>query len=152
MLWIAISAAGVTISVRTVAKPSPNTIAVDRLIHHCVDGAPTVTAPAGWTAAGNVANGSAVRTVAFARVAAPGDPASWDFTWTGTRKAAAAALAYRGVHGTTPVEITANATGSGTNHTAPSLATSGNGRELINVYATTGATSFTASSPTSPTA
>ena len=38
-----ISAAGVTINVKMVAKPSPNTIAVDRLIHHCVDGAPTTT-------------------------------------------------------------------------------------------------------------
>ena len=41
MFSIAISAAGVTISVSTVAKPRPNTIAVDRLIHHCVAGAPT---------------------------------------------------------------------------------------------------------------
>jgi hypothetical protein len=37
---IAISAAGVTISVSNVAKPRPKTIAVDRLIHHCVEGAP----------------------------------------------------------------------------------------------------------------
>ena len=42
MFSIAISAAGVTISVSTVAKPSPNTMAVERLIHHCVAGAPTV--------------------------------------------------------------------------------------------------------------
>ena len=41
-LSIAISAAGVTTSVSTVAKPSPNTMAVDRLIHHCVAGAPIV--------------------------------------------------------------------------------------------------------------
>src|SRR3974377_795628 len=39
---MAMSAAGVMISVSTVAKPSPNTIPVDRLIHHCVAGAPTV--------------------------------------------------------------------------------------------------------------
>ena len=39
---MAMSAAGVTINVSTVAKPRPKTIAVDRLIHHCVDGAPTV--------------------------------------------------------------------------------------------------------------
>jgi hypothetical protein len=39
---IAISAAGVTIKVSMVAKPSPNTMAVERLIHHCVAGAPTV--------------------------------------------------------------------------------------------------------------
>ena len=38
-----ISVAGVTTSVSTVAKPRPKTIAVDRLIHHCVDGAPIVT-------------------------------------------------------------------------------------------------------------
>ena len=29
-------------SVSMVAKPSPNTMAVERLIHHCVAGAPTV--------------------------------------------------------------------------------------------------------------
>ena len=39
---IAISAAGVTISVSTVAKPRPKTMAVERWIHHCVDGAPIV--------------------------------------------------------------------------------------------------------------
>ena len=37
-----IRAAGVTTSVSTVAKLRPNTIAVDRLIHHCVAGAPIV--------------------------------------------------------------------------------------------------------------
>jgi hypothetical protein len=42
-LAIPISAAGVTMSVSTVAKPSPNTIAVERWIHHWVAGAPTVT-------------------------------------------------------------------------------------------------------------
>ena len=40
MFSIAISAAGVTTSVSTVAKPRPNTMAVERLIHHCVAGAP----------------------------------------------------------------------------------------------------------------
>src|ERR1700704_5302228 len=39
---IAIRAAGVTTSVNTVAKARPKTMAVERLIHHCVDGAPTV--------------------------------------------------------------------------------------------------------------
>ena len=43
MFSIAISAAGVTISVSTVAKPSPNTIAVERWIHHCVAGVPTLS-------------------------------------------------------------------------------------------------------------
>src|SRR5215510_13572720 len=42
MFSIAISAAGVTIRVSRVAKPSPNTMAVERLIHHCVAGAPMV--------------------------------------------------------------------------------------------------------------
>src|SRR5438132_10067408 len=37
-----ISAAGVMIKVRTVANPRPNTIAVERLIHHWVAGAPMV--------------------------------------------------------------------------------------------------------------
>src|SRR6266436_7592410 len=41
-LAIAISAAGVTTRVSTVAKPRPNTMAVERLIHHCVAGAPSV--------------------------------------------------------------------------------------------------------------
>src|SRR5215218_7647820 len=35
-----ISIAGVTTRVRTVAKPRPKTMAVDRWIHHCVEGAP----------------------------------------------------------------------------------------------------------------
>ena len=39
----AISIAGVTTSVSTVAKPSPNTVAVESCTHHCVEGAPTVT-------------------------------------------------------------------------------------------------------------
>ena len=34
------SAQGVTISVRIVAKLSPNTMAVDKDTHHCVEGAP----------------------------------------------------------------------------------------------------------------
>ena len=42
MFAIAISIAGVTTKVSTVAKPRPKTIAVERLIHHCVAGAPTV--------------------------------------------------------------------------------------------------------------
>src|SRR5262249_8843416 len=40
MFSIVIRIAGVTMSVSTVAKPSPNTIAVERWIHHCVAGAP----------------------------------------------------------------------------------------------------------------
>ncbi len=36
------SCAGVTTSVRMVAKPRPKTIAVESWIHHCVDGAPMV--------------------------------------------------------------------------------------------------------------
>ena len=52
MFSIAIRAAGVTIRVRIVAKPRPNTIAVERWIHHCVAGAPTVishdTNSKGW--------------------------------------------------------------------------------------------------------
>src|SRR5439155_8892107 len=43
MFSITIRAAGVTISVSTVAKPRPKTMAVERWIHHCVAGAPTET-------------------------------------------------------------------------------------------------------------
>ena len=44
MFAMPMSAAGVRIRVSTVAKPRPKTIAVDRLIHHCVAGAPWVMA------------------------------------------------------------------------------------------------------------
>jgi RHS repeat-associated protein len=88
----------------TVNRPV-NTQTGDVLFAHVVvnTGTSTISAPSGWTQL-TTTNNSQVRSSAFWRVAAAGDPSSWNFTFDGSYQASGGIAAYAGVNQASPVD------------------------------------------------
>jgi RHS repeat-associated protein len=95
----------------------------------------TPNAPAGWNLA-DTASQTYTRTRVWTRVAQTGDPASWTFTWSGTRGAAGGIAAYSGVDTTNPVMTSATYLQGAWvyNHTATGVTTTAPNSMLITAY------------------
>jgi RHS repeat-associated protein len=105
----------------------------------------TVTPPAGWTSIATATNSTTIRTVAFRKVAGGSEPASYTFTLSVSKKAAASISAYTGVDPATPVDVSATATNAtSTSQVAASVTTTTGGyRQLVEIYGAAAATTFT---------
>ena len=106
-------------------------------------GAPTLTAPAGWSLVRQDANGTTMRQTIYSHVVGTSEPASYTWTWGAAQAAAGGILAYGGVSTVTPVNASgAQANTSATSVTAPSIANTKAG-QLIGFFGTGTATAFT---------
>ncbi len=99
-------------------------------------GSSVVTAPAGWTLVRMDLNASSLRKSTYVRVATGSEPATYTWTFSGSRLAAAVIHAYSGVDTTTPVDVVGGqVNASGTAVTAPSITTTVPNTMLVGFFA-----------------
>ncbi len=99
-------------------------------------GSSVVTAPAGWTLVRMDLNASSLRKSTYVRVATGSEPATYTWTFSGSRLAAAVIHAYSGVDTTTPVDVVGGqVNASGTAVTAPSITTTVANTMLVGFFA-----------------
>ncbi len=99
-------------------------------------GSSVVTAPAGWTLVRMDLNASSLRKSTYVRVATGSEPATYTWTFSGSRLAAAVIHAYSGVDTTTPVDaVGGQVNASGTAVTAPSITTTVANTMLVGFFA-----------------
>ncbi|MEK7765146.1 MAG: hypothetical protein AAB368_02810, partial [bacterium] len=107
-------------------------------------GAIAVTAPAGWNLIGRTDNGTDISLLVYWRTA-NAEPPSYLWTFGAAVRANGGIVAYTGVDPVNPIDDQAAVTtGSGTNHTAPSLVTSVDNDMLVGVFTLSMGTSWTA--------
>src|SRR3954470_7401387 len=104
--------------------------------------------PTGWTkvTAASVPYGSGSLTV-FTRVAATAEPASYSFTLGGTFEASGEVSSYLGVNNTTPVQVSASASGNAKLLTAPSVTTTTANDFVISALSYNAGSAVTISNP-----
>ncbi|HZD78996.1 MAG TPA: hypothetical protein VE646_02995 [Actinomycetota bacterium] len=102
-----------------------------------VAGSPAVTAPTGWTRVqAATAGGGQLESVLYAKVAAPGEPASATFALSARHSVVGQIVAYRGVDPTAPIDASA-AVANPTSQAivAPSVSATGPGEVLVSTFA-----------------
>jgi hypothetical protein len=102
---------------------------------------PTITPPAGWTQHADLkgAVGGEFHAAWYFHVAADGEPATWTFTLSAqTNGATAAAVAYRGVDDTAPIDTAAQQQFEATTFAAPSLTTTHANDMLVAMFVQAG--------------
>jgi hypothetical protein len=99
-----------------------------------VKASPSVGTPAGWTLVSDTANGSNFRQLVYTRVAAGGEPASYQWSYGENRAASGAILAYIGVNTANPVETFSAGTGTTTSITAPSVTSAFDGAMIVGAF------------------
>jgi hypothetical protein len=72
-----------------------------------VRGGPTVTPPSGWTLLLDDADGTTLRKLTYWRIAGPGEPAAYVWTFSATAAASGGIMAYRNVDPTAPIVLSA---------------------------------------------
>ena len=120
-----------------VGRPT-GTLAGDLLLASLgVRGTSTVTAPAGWTLIRTDTYTSSLRMHTYWRVAAAGDPASWTWTFSGSRLATGTIHAYSGVNTADPIAASGGAAAAttSTTATAPSITTPVANTMLVSFFA-----------------
>jgi len=91
----------------------------------------TVTPPAGWTLILRTNNGTSVGTATYYKVAGGAEPANYTWTTTSTRQLGGI-IRYTGVNNSSPIDVSAAATGNSTTPTAPTVTTTlANDRVLV---------------------
>jgi len=104
-----------------------------------VRGAPTITAPAGWTLIRTDVNGTRETLAAFDRVATASEPASHTWTFSTSEAAAGGILAYAGVDTSNPIDAHGGKVHrKSTSIKAPSITTSANADAIIGFFEITG--------------
>jgi hypothetical protein len=102
------------------------------------DGTYAIGSPAGWTLINRTTTGAGANSLTsavFWRKASASEPASATFTLSGGSGVdmVGGVVAYTGVDGTTPVNVSAVATGSGATVTSPSVTTTVAGTRLVHL-------------------
>ncbi len=110
-----------------------------------VRGTSTVTAPAGWTLIRTDTYTSSLRMHVYWRLATGSDPATWTWTFSGSRLAAGVIHAYSGVNATTPIDASGGqpAAAPSPTSTAPSITTTVANTMLVAFYANLANTTWT---------
>lgn len=102
-----------------------------------VRGAPTLTAPAGWTLVRQDTSGTAMRLATFSRVADAAEPGSYTWGISSTRVAVGSMLAYSGVSGTVPVEASSGQVNARSKSiTAPSVTSVSPNAVVVGLFGT----------------
>jgi Bacterial Ig-like domain len=107
-------------------------------------GAPTITAPAGWTLVRLDINATTMRQAVFVRTAGGAEPGSYTFTLSSAQSAAGGIVAYSGVDGSSPIDAHGGQiNAASTSITAPSITTGGPDRMLVGFFGTAALTTIT---------
>ena len=77
-----------------------------------VRGAPTITAPAGWTLVRVDNNGTTLKQAVYIKIAGSTEATSYAWSFSSTQAAAATILAYVGVHATSPIDASSGGVNS----------------------------------------
>jgi len=153
LLWLVPRAHAVVVGFHAIetATANSNSIQVDvpaelrsgdmLLAAVSVRSAPTINTPAGWTLLRDDAVSGDVRTALFYRVVTGGEAASYTWTFSKSRRAAALIVAYRGVAGIGDHDGNTNASGS-TNIVAPSVTPGTTGTRLVSFFSLRNTTSI----------
>jgi hypothetical protein len=140
-------AANATATTLTIPAPAGASAGDVELMAIAARGAPTITAPAGWTSVRTDTNGTVMRQAVFRHVVGAGEPASYTWTLSSSQSAAGGIVAYGGVSTATPVDVSGGqANGSSTSVTAPSVTTTRPATRVVGFFGTGSATTFTAPS------
>jgi RHS repeat-associated protein len=142
------SAATAPITSHTIAKPA-GVVTNDVLVAGItMRGAPTITAPSGWTLVRSDASGSTVTQAVYRKVAGGSEPASYTWTFGAPIDGVVGAIAaYSGVNTTTPIDVSGGqANASSTSVTAPSVTTTVTNTKLVGFFGTADDATFTAPS------
>ena len=106
-------------------------------------GAPTITAPAGWTLVRLDINATTMRQAIFVRTAGGSEPGSYTFSLSTAQSAAGGIVAYSGVDGSNPIDAHGGqANAASTSITAPSISTTGPDRMLVGFFGTAALTTI----------
>ncbi len=123
----AASSAGVSNGVLTLTLAKPNgTVAGDVMVAAIVvrPETATITSPNGWTLVRRVNNAATTPSAlaVYVRVAAGGEPGSWDWTFSSSSGSAGGIATFLGVDTTSPVHVESGQnTASGLTHATPSV-------------------------------
>jgi hypothetical protein len=102
-----------------------------------VRGAPTVTAPLGWTLVRTDVDGNVMKKATYVRVAGSAEPVAYTWTFSKAQAASGGILAFSGVDPASPVDAVGgqvNAKSSAV--TAPSITTTVSGDVLVGLFGT----------------
>ncbi|HEU4451377.1 MAG TPA: Ig-like domain-containing protein, partial [Gaiellaceae bacterium] len=130
----AVQAGGTSLVVAVPAGVQAN----DLLVAHVARGGNAAfTPPAGWTAAGGGTYGNFLNQATYYRIATGSEPASYTWTWSGSRAAAGGMSAYYGAKASDPVDVVgALTTANGTTVTAASVTTTAPDALVLAFFAT----------------
>jgi hypothetical protein len=132
-------------SATTLVIPTPSGVVSGDVLLAVVSarGAPTITAPAGWTLVRLDINATTMRQAIFVRTAGGSEPASYTFSLSSAQSAAGGIVAYSGVDGTSPIDAHGGqANAASTSITAPSITTTGPDRMLVGFFGTAALTTI----------
>jgi Domain of unknown function (DUF1929)/Bacterial Ig domain/Kelch motif len=133
-------------STTTLVLPLPPGVAAGdvMLATVAVRGAPTITAPAGWSLARLDIDGTFVRQAVYVKAASASEPASFTWTFSAAKQAAGGIAAFTGVDTANPVDASAGqVNASATTLTAPSVTTTVADTMLVALYAVAPVTQLT---------
>ncbi|MCH9034472.1 MAG: hypothetical protein IID42_08210, partial [Planctomycetes bacterium] len=118
-----------------IAKPT-GTVENDLLIAVISNEKGTIDTPAGWTVIATALDGNRnqSRTTVFYKVAGPSEPSLYTFTSTNNKKASGAILRYSGIDPSSPIDVSAFATGSSINPTAPDVTTTVDSTRVVRLF------------------
>jgi RHS repeat-associated protein len=141
----ATSAASTPITTVVVAKPAGVTTNDVLLAAVTVRGAPTITAPTGWTLIRSDASGTTITQATYRHVAGASEPSTYTWTLGSAVSSAVGTIdAYSGVSTTTPVDVSGGQTNtSSTSVTAPSVTTTVANDMVVGFFGTANDATFT---------
>lgn len=119
----------------TLSKPS--TSANDLMVVHISAGystSPGATPPAGWTLARHDNNANTIASWIYYKLATASEPSSYTFSVSTGFNVLGSISVYSGIDPSSPFDVSAGATTSGTNHTAPSINTTTDSALVITAY------------------
>ena len=140
------SATTTPITSHTINKPA-GVVTNDVLVAGItVRGAPTITAPSGWTLVRSDLSGTIIKQEVYRKVAGASEPASYTWTFALPVDGVVGAIAaYSGVNTTTPIDVSGGQTNaSSTSVTAPSITTTVANTMLVGFFGTADDATFTA--------
>jgi hypothetical protein len=140
IVWQTASMAG-NAGATTLVISKPAGVAVDDFLIASVTvrDNPTITPPAGWTfVRSDPVSPTTIKQAIYYKVAGSGEPVSYTWTFSTSKKASGGISRYTGVDNTNPIDASSGATGSGTGNntamTAPGVTTTVNDAMVVGFF------------------
>lgn len=103
----------------------------------------TITPPSGWTLVGRTNNSTSVGVATYRKIATSSEASSYTWSISPSARATGGIVRLTGVNTSTPVDVSAGATGSGTSVTAPSVTTTVENTALVGFFGSNTNATFT---------